>query len=79
MLTAVSFVIPETKQPRYPLTKEWRKKMWYIYTMESHSTIKNNVIVNFVGKWMELQKIILNEVAQTQKDVYGMHSLINGH
>lgn len=29
------------------------------------------------GKWMELEKnIILSEVTQTQKDKYGMHSLM---
>jgi hypothetical protein len=29
------------KQPRCSLTKEWIKKMWYIYTMEYYSAIKN--------------------------------------
>ena len=28
------------KQPKYPLTEEWIKKMCYIYTMEYYSTIK---------------------------------------
>ena len=35
------------KQPKYPLTEEWIKKMWYIYTMEYYSAIKkelNNAI-----------------------------------
>ena len=27
-------------QPRCPLTDEWIKKMWYIYTMEYYSAIK---------------------------------------
>jgi hypothetical protein len=39
----------------------------YIYTMEFHSTIKKNKIILFVGKWMELQKIMLSEVSQAQK------------
>jgi hypothetical protein len=31
--------------------------------------------MNFAGKWMELENIILNEVTQTQKDLDGMYSL----
>ena len=39
---------------------------------------KNNDILNFAGKWMELENIILSEVTQTQKDNYHMYSLIGG-
>ena len=39
---------------------------------------KNNVILKFAGKWMELENIILSEVTQTQKDNYHMYSLISG-
>ena len=28
------------KQPKVPLTEEWIKKLWYIYTMEYYSAIK---------------------------------------
>lgn len=28
-----------------------------------------------VGKWMELENVILCEVTQTQKDMYGLYSL----
>ena len=28
------------KQTKCPLTDEWIKKMWYIYTMEYYSAIK---------------------------------------
>ena len=31
-------------------------KMWYIYTMEYYSAVKNNDIMNFSGKWKELEK-----------------------
>jgi len=30
--------------------------MWYIYTMEYYSAIKNNDFMKFIGKWMELKK-----------------------
>ena len=35
MLTAAVFTVARTgKQPRWPVTDEWIKKLWYIYTME---------------------------------------------
>ena len=43
-----------------------------------HSRNKNNGILKFAGKWMELENIILSEVTQTQKDNYHMYSLIGG-
>jgi hypothetical protein len=55
------------KQPRYPTTDECIKKMWYVYTMEFYSVIKNNEILSLAGKWMELENIILSEVSQAQK------------
>jgi hypothetical protein len=30
--------------------------MWYIYTMEYYSAIKNDEFMKFLGKWMELKK-----------------------
>jgi hypothetical protein len=30
------------KQPRCPTTDEWIKKMWYLYTVEFYSAMKNN-------------------------------------
>ena len=44
MFTEALFTIARTrKQPRCPLTDEWKRKLWYIYTMEYYSAIKNNV------------------------------------
>ena len=40
--------------------------------MEYFSATKNKDIMNFAGKWMELENIILSEATQTQKDMYGM-------
>jgi hypothetical protein len=53
--------------------------MWYIYTMEYYSAIKNNEFMKFLGKWVSLEDIILSEVTQSQKKSLGMHSLISGH
>jgi hypothetical protein len=44
--------------------------MWYIYTMEYYSAIKNNEFMKFLGKWMELEDIILSEVTQPQKNTW---------
>jgi hypothetical protein len=43
------------------------------------STIKNNEFTKFLGKWMELENIILSEVTQSQKNTHDMHSLISGY
>jgi hypothetical protein len=41
------------------------QKMWYIYTMEFYTAIKNNEFIKFLGKWMHLEDIILSEVTQS--------------
>ena len=46
--------------------------------MEYYTKEKNNDIMNFTDKWMELENIILNEVTQTQKDNYHICSPISG-
>jgi hypothetical protein len=50
-----------------------------MYTMKNYSDIKNQEIMNFVGNWMELENIILNEVTLTQKDMHGTYSLIRDY
>jgi hypothetical protein len=64
------------KQPSCLITDKWIKKMWYLYTMELYSAMKNNEILSFAGKWMELESIILSEVSQAQKDKNRVFSLI---
>ena len=66
------------KQPKCPLTDEWIKKMWHIYTMEYYSAIKRNEIELFVVRWMDLEIIILSEVSQTEKDKYHLIPFICG-
>jgi hypothetical protein len=77
MFIAVLFTIAKLwKQPRCPITDEWIKKMWYLYTMEFYSATMKNEILSFAGKWMELENIILSEASQTQKTKNCMFSLI---
>ncbi|KAL6051182.1 hypothetical protein STEG23_006259 [Scotinomys teguina] len=44
-----------------PSTEEWIRNMWYIYTMEYYAAEKNNDIMKFAGKWMELENVILSK------------------
>jgi hypothetical protein len=67
------------KEPRCPSTEEWIQKMCYIYTMEYYSAIKDNEFMKFLGKWMDLEDIILSEVTQSQKNTHDMHSPISGY
>ena len=53
--------------------------MGYIYTMEYYSAIKKKEVMKFLGKWMDLEDIILSEVTQSQKNSHGIHSLISGY
>ena len=40
-ITALLYTIARTwKQPRCPSADEWKRKLWYIYTMEYYSAIK---------------------------------------
>ena len=44
MFITALFTIPRIwKQPRCPLTDEWIKKLWYMYTMEYYSARKRNI------------------------------------
>ena len=65
------------KQPKCPLTGEWIKKMWYIYTMEYYSAVKKNEIMPFAATWKDLEFIIISEVSHKEKDKYRMISLIH--
>jgi hypothetical protein len=76
-ITALFVIARRWKELRCPSTEEWIQKTWCIYTMEYYSAIKNNDFMKFLGKWMELENIILSEVTQSQKSPHGMHSLIS--
>ena len=65
-----TFTIARTwKQPRCPLTDEWIKKLWYIYTVE-YSAIKGNTFESVLMKWMNLEPITQSEVSQKEKEKY---------
>ena len=78
MFIAAIFIIPRSwkKNPRCPTAEKWVQKMWYIYTMECYSAIKNNDFMKFADKCVELENIVLSEITQSQKNTQGMQSLI---
>ena len=54
MFIAALFTISRTwKQPKFPSSDEWIKKMWHIYTMEYCSAIKGHKIELSVVRWMD--------------------------
>ena len=79
MFTVALYTIAKIwKQPKCPLTEEWIKKMWYIYTMKYYSAIKKNEIMPFAATWMDLEMGLPSEISKTEKDKYHMISLIRG-
>ena len=68
MFIAALFIIARTwKQPRCPSADEWKRKLWYIYTMEYYSAIKKNSFESVLMRWMKLEPIIQSEVSQKDK------------
>jgi hypothetical protein len=50
MLIVALFTIARSwKQPRCPSPEEWIQKMWYIYTMEYYTAMKNNDFMKVTG------------------------------
>ena len=71
LFIAALFRIARTwKQPIYPLTDKWIKKVRYIYTMEYYSAIKSNESESVLMWWMNLEPIIQDKVSQKDKDKY---------
>ena len=71
LFIAALFTIARTwKQPTCPLTDEWIKNIWYIYTMEYYSAIKKECIESLLMRWTNLEPIIQSEVSQKEKVKY---------
>ena len=61
-IEALFTIVRTWNQPKCPLTDEWIKKVWHMYTMEYYSAIKRNKIELFVVRWMNLESVIQSEV-----------------
>ena len=69
-IAALSTIAKSWKEPKYPSTDEWIKKMWcvhvcvHIHTMEYYSAIKKNEILPFATTRTGLEFIMLSEISQ---------------
>ena len=52
------------------------KKLWFIYTMEYYLVIRKDEYPPFASTWMRLERIMLSEISQAEKDNYHVVSLI---
>ena len=79
MFIASLFTIARTwKQPICPLADEWIRKLWYTYTMEYYSAIKNNTFESVLLRSMKLEPMIQSEVSQKEKHQYSILMHIYG-
>ena len=70
MFTAALFTIAKArKQAKCPLTDDWIRKIWCIYTMEYYAAIKKNEIMPFAATWVELESITLSGVSQRKTNI----------
>ena len=76
-LAAMSTIVKLWKEPRCPSKDEWIKKLWFMYTMEYYSAIRNDEYPPFAWMWMDLEGIMLSEV-KLEKDKRYMVSFIWG-
>ena len=68
MFIVAVFPIARTwKQPRCPLTDEWIKKLWYVYTMEYYSALKRNAFDSVLLICTNIEPIIQGVVWQKNK------------
>jgi hypothetical protein len=47
LIVALYIIARSQEEPRCPSTEEWIQKMWYMYTMEYYSAVKNNDFMKF--------------------------------
>ena len=71
----ISLIYSSQKLERTPMS--FNRGMDTENVIHLHSAIKNNEFMKFVGKWMDLEDIILSEVTQSQNNSYDMHSLMS--
>ena len=75
----ILFTIARTwMQTICPLTDEWIKKLWYMYTMEYYSAVIRNQFESVLVRWMNLEPVIQSELNQKEKNKYCILTHIYG-
>ena len=77
-ITALFIIARSWKQSRCPSIDKWIRKLWYIYTMQYYSAIKNNIFESVLMRCMKLEPIIQSEVSQKEKHQYSILMHIYG-
>ena len=72
-ISALFTIVRTWKQPRCPLTDEWIKKLWYIYTVEHNSATKRNELKSTIVRRIKLEPVKQNEVIHKNKYFILMH------
>ena len=67
------------ERTQMPLNRGMHTKNVVHLHMEYYSAIKKNEFMKILGKWMDLEGIILSEVTQSQKNSNDTYSLISGY
>ena len=78
-ITALFIIARKWKQPRCPSADEWIRKLWYIYTMEYYSAIKNNTFESVLIRWMNwcFWTVVLEKTLESPlncKEIQPVHS-----
>ena len=58
--------------PDVPQQSNGYRKWGTFIQWNTNQLLKNNDFLKSLGKWMELENIILSEVAQSQKNTHGL-------
>ena len=70
MFIAALFTIARTwEKPRWSLTDEWIKKLWYIHTMEYYSAIRRNRFELVEMRWINLEPVKQSEVSKRKTNI----------
>jgi hypothetical protein len=80
-IAALLIIARSWKEHRCPSTEELiqRKRKCGTFTQWSTTQLFKNELMKFLGKWMNMEGIILSEVTQSQKNSHDMYSLRSGH
>jgi hypothetical protein len=80
MFIAALFIIARSwKNPDAPQQRNGYRKRGTFTQWNTTQLFKKNEFMKFLGKWMDLEGIILSEVTQSQRNSHNMHSLISGY
>lgn len=66
-VASLLIVAKRRKQPNCPSVDEWVNQMWCLLTMENYRAIKRVGALIRSTAWINLEKIVLSEIRQTER------------